>query len=286
MIKGSLSIVTVGAHPDDIEFGALGTLKLLKERGHKLHFVTMSAGSMGSPKALGEDIEAIRYHETKSSAQKLDATYSCLGQKDFEISDAPSSVKEVVRVLRRYKANIVITHPRDDYMFDHERTHRAVRAAANQIPIPRYSRFEVEREYMPPALKSIPHLYYWSPTGGIDLYGDVFPAHFLIALTDKEMEVKREALATHASQKEWLKTHYGVDEYIPMMEKWAGLWIPHFGLEGKTSYKYAEAFCQDLSFGFPRRDILREILEKRVLPTKNYKLPTKERPKPCNRFLE
>jgi len=99
------------------------------------------------------------------------------------------------------------------------------------------------------------------------------------------MRTKREGLATHASQREWLKRHYGVDQYIATMEMWAGLWIAHFNLERGTEHRYAEAFAQDLSSGFPRTDILRKILKDRVLPTKNYKLPTEENPKSCNRFL-
>jgi len=120
----------------------------------------------------------------------------------------------------------------------------------------------------------------------VDLNGEVFPAHFLITLSDREMRVKRKGLAIHASQREWLKRHYGVDQYIAMMEKWARLWIPHFSLEREAEYKYAEAFAQDLSIGFPRTDILRKILEDRLLPTKNYKLPTGKNPKPQNRFLK
>jgi len=281
-----LNVVAVGAHPDDIEFSALGTLKLLKDKGHNLHFVTMSAGSVGCPEAFGEDIEATRYSEAKASAQRLGATYDCLGQKDLEISDSPESIRQVVRLLRYYKADIVITHPRDDYMLDHERTHRAVRAATNHTTIPRYCRFEVEGGRMAGALRSMPHLYYWSPQGCVDLYGEVFAAHFLVTLSDEEMRVKREGLATHVSHRQWLKRHYGVDQYIAIMERWASLWIPHFGLAKKTEYKYAEAFAQDLSSGFSRTDIMRKILGDRVLPTENYKLATEGNLRPRNRFLE
>jgi len=284
-MKEMLNIVAVGAHPDDIEFSASGALSLLRDKGHNVHFVTMSAGNMGDPEPFGEDAEALRYSEAKASAQKLNATYDCLGQRDFEISDCPESVREIVRLLRRYKANIVMTHPRDDYMLDHERTHRAVRAATHSTTVPRYYRFEVESGKMAPALKSIPNLYYWAPHGGVYLHGEVFSAHFLITLSDREMEIKREGLATHTSQRAWLKRHYGMNHYIVAMEKWASLWIPHFNLEQKTSYRYGEAFAQDLSFGFPRTDALREILKERLLPTKNYKLPTEESPEPQNRFL-
>ena len=285
-MKASLQVVAVGAHTDDIESSALGTLKLLKDKGHNIHFVTITAGSMGCPDRFGEDIETTRYFEAKASSQKFGATYDCIGQRDTVASDSPESVREIVRILRRYEADIVLTHPRDDYMLDHEKTHTAVRAAANYTVIPRYCRFEVESATMQDALQSIPHLYYWSPSGCVDLYGEVFPAHFLVALGGEEVEVKKEGFAIHASQLAWLKRHFGTEQQLKKLEISASLWIPHFNLEEKTRHKYAEAFIQDLSCGFPRTDRLKEILGSRLLPTKNYKLATQTKPEFANRFLE
>lgn len=285
-MKESLEVVAVGAHPDDIEGSVLGTLKLLKDKGHNIHFVTMTAGSMGCPERFGEDIETTRYFEAKASSEKLGATYDCLGQRDTEISDSPESIREIVRMLRRYEADIVFTHPRDDYMLDHEKTHTAVGAATNYTVIPRYCRFEVESAKMHDALQSIPHLYYWSPSGCVDLYGEVFPAHFLVTLSQEEVKAKKEGFAMHASQIEWLKRHFGIDQQLKRLETSASLWIPHFNLEEKTTHKYAEAFTQDLSCGFPRTDILKEILGNRLLPTKNYKLQTQTKLESANRFLE
>ncbi|GAI37534.1 unnamed protein product [marine sediment metagenome] len=73
-MKEPLNIVAIGAHPDDIEFSVFGILNLLRDKGHSIHFVTMTAGNVGCPEPFGKDIEAIRYSEAKASAQKLSAT--------------------------------------------------------------------------------------------------------------------------------------------------------------------------------------------------------------------
>lgn len=267
----TLSVVAVGAHPDDIEFNAAGLMKLLAGKGHSLHFVTMTAGDMGSSRTMGEDIAARRFGEAQKSAKRFNATYDCIGQRDFAIGQLPGSVKEVVRVIRKYEANILLTHPRKGYMKDHEKTHDVVRDAAIRSPVPRYCRMEVKSGNFPPELESIPFLYYWSPHGGLDCEGEVFPAHFLVLLGEEEIEAKKKALECHSSQREWLKRHYGTDEYIDMMVREAGLWLTQFNLQDETEAEYAEPFIQDLSAGFPRKDIIKEILEDRVLATDNYR---------------
>ena len=68
------------------------------------------------------------------------------------------------------------------------------------------------------------------------------------------MERKTEMLACHASQREWLRSHHGMDEYIDAMHR-------HSAKRGKElGTEYAEAFTQHLGHAFPQSDILLEIL--------------------------
>jgi hypothetical protein len=60
-------------------------------------------------------------------------------------------------------------------------------------------------------------------------------------------------LACHASQREWLRAHHGVDEYIDSMRR-------HAAARGTmTGVAYAEAFVQQRSHAFPRNDLLSEL---------------------------
>ncbi len=266
-----LDIVAVGAHPDDIEFGAGGVLTLLARRDHRLHFVTMTAGDLGSPNMMDDDIAATRFEEARTSAEQFGATYDCIGTGDLRIGTSGEAVKELVRVFRKYEVDVVLTHPRRDYMEDHEQTHRAVRDAANRLPILRYRRMQVRSGNYPEALESTPRMYYWAPHGGLDWEGSPFSAHFLIALDEGVLDAKRDALACHASQREWLRRHYGTDEYIESMEELSRQWIPHFGIENEVDTPYAEPFVQDLGAAYSRGDVLAEQLQEHHLPTRHYK---------------
>ncbi|MBS3736850.1 MAG: PIG-L deacetylase family protein [Candidatus Bipolaricaulota bacterium] len=285
MNQKKLEIVAVGAHPDDIEFGAAGTLKLLAEQGHDIHFVTMTPGDLGSPEVFGDDIAATRFREARESARLLDGTYDCIGAEDLQVKHSQELVKEVVRVLRKYEVNLLFTHPPRDYMKDHEGTHEIVRDAANRLPVPRYQRVQVKSGNFPPKIDSIPPLYYWAPYGGLNYAGKVFPAHFLISLAEEEIDHKKNALKCHESQREWLRQHYGTDEYVENMLEISKKWIKQFDLEEDISRAHAEPFIQDLSAGFPQENLLGELLEDRLISSGEHK-PATRHGRDENLFIE
>lgn len=283
--RSTLNIVAVGAHPDDIEFGAGGTLTLLAEMGHSIHFVTMTPGDLGSPVVFGEDIAATRFQEAKRSASLFEGTYDCVGAEDLHVKHSQELVKEVVRVLRKYEVDLLFTHPPRDYMKDHEETHEIVRDAANRLPVPRYQRVQVKSGNFPPEIESIPFLYYWAPYGGLNYAGEVFPAHFLISLGENEIEQKKDSLKYHESQREWLRKHYGTDEYIDNMLEISRKWLKQFDLEESTDNVHAEPFIQDLSSGFPTENLLAKLLKNRsIVPSE--KDEETEFGKSNNLFLE
>ncbi len=245
----------------------------------------MTPGDLGSPVVFGEDIAATRFQEAKNSAQLFDGTYDCIGAEDLHVKHSQELVKEVVRVSRKYEADLLFTHPPRDYMKDHEETHEIVRDAANRLPVPRYQRVQVKSGNFPQEIESIPSLYYWAPYGGLNYAGEVFSAHFLISLTEKEIEQKQDALKCHESQREWLRRHYGTDEYIDNMLEISKKWLKQFDLEESTENVHAEPFIQDLSSGFPAENLLSELLKERSIATGERK-PGIENGKAENIFIE
>ena len=61
---------------------------------------------------------------------------------------------------------------------------------------------------------------YADPVEGVDAYGKAITPTSLVDITEV-METKREMLRAHASQREWLMKHHGLDEYVRGMEAWA-----------------------------------------------------------------
>jgi hypothetical protein len=60
-------------------------------------------------------------------------------------------------------------------------------------------------------------------------------------------------LACHSSQREWLRAHHCMDEYIDAMKRFAAERGQELGVE------YAEAFTQHHGHPFPQTDILKEM---------------------------
>ena len=63
-------------------------------------------------------------------------------------------------------------------------------------------------------------------------------------------------LACHASQREWLRAHHGMDEYIDAMRRYSAERGKEVGVE------FAEAFTQHRGHPFPQTDLLKELLKK------------------------
>jgi hypothetical protein len=61
-------------------------------------------------------------------------------------------------------------------------------------------------------------------------------------------------LACHASQRDWLRSHHGMDEYIDAMHRFSAERGKEIGVT------FAESFVQHRGHPFPQNDLLTEIL--------------------------
>lgn len=250
-------ILAVMAHPDDAEILVGGTLLHLAARGWKPGIVTMTAGDCGSGVSrTQEEIARIRYGEARAAADAIGAWYACAGSMDVEIFANARSVRRVVELLRTFAPDVVITHSPADYMVDHEETSRIVRAASFAAAIPLYP-----TRHAPPAaaMQATPALYYADPVEGVDPLGRRVYPHFYVDV-DPQLAAKRRLLSHHASQREWLRAHHGIDEYLDRMTEWAA----HYGEE--CGVGYAEGFRQHRGHGYPRQPRLQEALAPLVHP--------------------
>lgn len=248
------SLLAVMAHPDDAEILIGGTLLHLKELGWRLGIVTMTSGDCGSATHTKEEIARIRYNEAKAAADYLGAWYECAGLWDVEIFVNADSLRRVVELMRRFDPDVVITHAPVDYMLDHEETSRLARGAAFALAMPLYQTHSAT-----PArpIAHTPALYYADPVEGIDAQGQRITPQFYVDITDT-IEHKRELLSHHASQRDWLRAHHGVDEYLNRMTEWAA----RYGQE--CGCAYAEGLRQHLGHGYPHEPVLQQALRSHI----------------------
>ncbi len=243
------TIVSVLAHPDDAEFLCAGTLLRLRALGWEVHIASMTPGDCGSAEFPAEDISRIRREEGRRAAETIGGAYHCLEERDLLVSYNDRALERVTRLLRDVRPRIVITHSPSDYMLDHEMTSTLARAAAFAAPIPN---FLSDRNIGPP-IERIPHLYYCDPLEAKDLFGrDVAPG-FCIDIS-AVIDAKAAMLACHASQREWLLKHHGMDQYLQAMRD-AGA---HRGRVAGVAY--AEGFRQHLGHSYPQDNLLGELL--------------------------
>jgi N-acetylglucosamine malate deacetylase 1 len=243
-------VLAIHAHPDDIEFQCAGTLALLGRAGCHLTLATMTPGDCGSAEHDAETIAAIRRDEARRAAELIGAESLCLEFRDLAIFNDDESRRRVVEALRRTRPDIVLTAPPVDYLCDHEATSLLVRDACFAAPAPNY----VTRQWEPaPPLPRIPHLYFVDAIEGADRDGRPVPAGFHVDVSGV-FEVKRQMLACHASQRDWLLRQHGIDEYLDSQKDWAA----HRGRE--IGVAYAEAFRQYLGHAYPRDNRLLQLI--------------------------
>ncbi|MEM9660297.1 MAG: PIG-L deacetylase family protein [Planctomycetota bacterium] len=237
------------AHPDDAEFLCAGALIRLADAGWDVHIATATAGDGGSATLRPEEIAAIRRAEAADSADKLGAVYHCLEEPDVQVVFDRTTNRKAIDLFRRIGPSLVITHPRRDYMLDHEQVHLLARSAAFGYPIPNASTLPVIEG------SSVPWLYYADPVEGNDPYtGRPVEPTFLLDVSSV-FDRKIEMLACHASQREWLRSHHGMDEYLDAMKR-------HAAFRGRElGVGQAEAFIQHAGHPFPQSNLLLEILE-------------------------
>lgn len=245
-----MNVLAVGAHPDDIEFMCAGTLFLLKEAGFEVRLVTISAGDCGSAELPPNRIMAARRREAEEAAALLGAPYACVEGRDCRIFLGPELLARVVEEVRRAEPDVVFTHFPHDYMVDHEETSRTVRSAVFTAPMPNFSTGAADPA---PPNDHVPHLYYWGPMESKDIFGQPVRPQFYVDIA-RVMERKKEMLAHHRSQRDWLLKQHGVDEYLNAMVEMARRAGSVAGLD------FAEGFTQHRGHAYPSDNVLAECL--------------------------
>ncbi|MCI0739995.1 MAG: PIG-L family deacetylase [Gemmataceae bacterium] len=244
------SILSLLAHPDDAEFLCAGTLvRLQRDHGFLVHIGSMTPGDCGSTEHAPLEISQIRRAEGVKAAALIGGQFYCLEERDLLIVYGEATIEKATRLLRRVQPDIVLTHSPTDYMLDHEVTSAVTRAAAFAAPIPN---FLAGRDLGPP-LGRIPHLYYCDPIEGKDPLGRLVPPGLRIDISSV-IDVKTQMLACHASQRDWLLKHHGMDEYTRAMRDWCGLRGREMGVA------FAEGFRQHLGHSYPQDDVLGKLL--------------------------
>jgi LmbE family N-acetylglucosaminyl deacetylase len=199
-------ILCIGAHPDDCEIGFGGTATKAAALGHAVKFLAVTNGAAGHYSYSPEKTAGIRKLEAKEAARRLGiAAEQVLDYGDGEFTPTLDARQEMVRQIRRWEADVVLTHRPWDYHPDHRYTSQAVQDSAYLVMVP----------HVCPDIQALPR-------NPLFLYlQDEFqlPARFrpeIVVDIDDAWDQKIGGLSAHASQVyEWLPWVDGRLDEVP-----------------------------------------------------------------------
>jgi len=120
-----LHILAIGAHPDDVELGCSGTLIKHIKKGQKAGILDLTEGELGSRGTIDT-----RYAEAAAAAKIMGLSVrENLKMKDGFFQNDQAHQLELVRILRRYRPDIVLANAYHDRHPDHGRASRLIEEA-------------------------------------------------------------------------------------------------------------------------------------------------------------
>lgn len=142
-----MSILAVGAHPDDIELGCGGVLMKARDTGAKVYGLTLTRGEKGTMasrkgKRTAELVRAAKFME-------LDGFW-VMNLEDTGLRDEIPRVKDIIEEkIRETKATMVLTHSGLDIHSDHQAVFEATKEAARDASVLTYEDVSTPKEFVP-----------------------------------------------------------------------------------------------------------------------------------------
>lgn len=131
-----LRIICFGAHPDDCELQAGGVALKWAAKGHKVKFVSTTNGDIGHWREAGGPLALRRKAEVEAVAKALGITVEVLDIHDGELMPTLENRRTIVRLIREWEADVVISPRPNDYHPDHRYTSLLVQDAAFMVTVP------------------------------------------------------------------------------------------------------------------------------------------------------
>jgi len=118
--RRELSVVCVGAHPDDPESGCGGTLALYAARGHRVTVIYLTRGEAGIRGKSHGEAAAIRTAEAERACRILGARPLFAGQVDGATVIDAGRAEALARLIAAERPDVILTHWPIDTHPDHQ----------------------------------------------------------------------------------------------------------------------------------------------------------------------
>jgi LmbE family N-acetylglucosaminyl deacetylase len=136
MADQPLRLLLIGAHPDDVDYAGGGVAALYRKAGHVVKMVSLTNGAAGHHLKPGPELIARRRAEAAAAGRVIGATYEVLDNPDGGLQPTLEARAQVIRLIRSFKPDLVLTHRPNDYHPDHRYTSLLVQDAAYLVTVP------------------------------------------------------------------------------------------------------------------------------------------------------
>jgi LmbE family N-acetylglucosaminyl deacetylase len=209
------------AHPDDAEFLAGGLAAMHARRGGVVKFVSLTNGDAGHHLQAGPPLAQRRRKEAEAAAAVIGATAEVWPHHDGCLEPTLDLRWQVIREIRTFKPDLVLTHRTNDYHPDHRAVGAVVRDACYLVTVPALAPEAPARD-RDPVVAFLPDRF----TKPVPLAGDV------VVDVGEYLDQVVAMLACHRSQMfEWLPFNQRLSHELPDDEPGRRGWLRNWYVE-------------------------------------------------------
>src|SRR5262245_38524739 len=215
MAEEPLRLLIIGAHPDDADYAGGGTAALYRAAGHVVKMVSLTDGGAGHHLTPGPALVQRRRAEAAAAGAVIGATYETWDNPDGGLLPSLEIRAAVIRLIRTFDPDLLLTHRPNDYHPDHRYTSQLVQDAAYMVTVPAVVP-GVRHLAKNPVIAYLPDHFQKPYPLQADVAVDVGP------VLDKIVSM----LCCHVSQFfEWLPYNAGVAHEVPTGERERRAWL-------------------------------------------------------------
>ncbi len=212
-------LLILGAHPDDAEYAGGGLATRYRELDRPVKMISVTDGSAGHHWRTPEELIPLRRREAANAGAVIGATYETWEFPDGRLQPTLDVRDRIIREIRSFQPDLVLTHRPCDYHPDHRVVGQCVQDASYLVTVPLIVS-DVPALRRDPVVAYLPDLFTRPAPLRCDVILDI----------GAELPVIGQMLACHRSQLfEWLAFEQDILETVPdddtEKQKWAEAWI-------------------------------------------------------------
>lgn len=136
MNRSGCRVLVLGAHPDDAEVFAGGLVVRHCRQGSDVKIVSVTDGRSGHHEIEAEQLIDVRRREAASAGKRVGAEYVTWDFHDGSLEPTIAVREAIIREIRTFKPDLVLTHRPCDYHPDHRAVGQAVQDASYLVTVP------------------------------------------------------------------------------------------------------------------------------------------------------